>query len=416
MNDRGQMQILGDQSAKVTDEMYDDLGAGIGSSFPVLSYRGSRWRIRQGLKEELLLDENGKMVEEISVCLVKVPANKSKRYWIGGFKNDRRPPDCSSNDSIRPLPTIIPPVQPKDWPVAQPTLCSQCYYDQFGTSIRQDGSAGKGKACGDYKRLAVKLYYPAMPPGFEDFEGQVILMQVPPDSLQAIKRYGDDLARERLAAAATVTYVGMVTNEKNVNYPKLTFRKGPKLEDDEVENIRYARMSEDTHRIINQEIAYLDPGAITYDNSDNPEENVQSTDVQEEPVQPPPRAPRPAGMPPAPGARGVAPAAQTRALAPPNQPAARAIPPRPTGTPTSAPRPASPTTAPDRIIPDRTKPTGGINEAVRKPSAPPPSARTVRTAPPPREPAVEEAPLAEGVEDELDSAFTVLGQKGIIEE
>ena len=46
-------QILGDQDPNVTDDMYDDLGGGIASSFPVISYRNSRWRIRWQGAEEL---------------------------------------------------------------------------------------------------------------------------------------------------------------------------------------------------------------------------------------------------------------------------------------------------------------------------------------------------------------------------
>lgn len=447
MNDQTQQgQILGDQDPNVTDDMYDDIGAGIASSFPVISYRNSRWRVRWQGNEELLVDQQNRPVEEIGVCLVKVPNHKSKRYWINGYKQDNRPPDCWSNDSVKPHPTVIPPAQPTGWPVARPTTCAECYWDQFNTSMRQDGSVGKGKACADYKRCVVKVYYPTMPPGFEQAEGMLFLMQVPPDSLQAIKKYGEELARSRLAAAATVTFVGLVIDDQKVSYPKLTFRKGPALSTDEIEQIKYARGSDDAARILNEEIAFLDPQAIAYGPEQGEEQgfdaqvhpgytqqpNVQQPNVQPRPVVQPQvaqptirqRAPSsPVQQPPMRPAGGIPPQPQ-RAATPQPSPGARAMPPQPPVAPAAraidsrmAPQP-QPRNVQSQPVQSR---PGTINTAVNRPAPPPPSTRTVRPTLPPVEQAVEEQQQPEygtatEVEDELDRSFGDLQARGIIEQ
>lgn len=459
MNDQTQQgQILGDQDPTVTDDMYDDLGAGIASSFPVISYRNSRWRVRWQGNEELLVDQQNRPVEEIGVCLVRVPNHKSKRYWIQGYKQDNRPPDCWSNDSVRPHPTVIPPAQPQNWPTPRPSTCAECYWDQFNTSQRQDGSVGKGKACADYKRCVVKVYYPQMPPGFEGADGMLFLMQVPPDSLQAIKKYGEALSKERLAAAATVTFVGLVIDDQKVSYPKLTFRKGPKLSTDEIEQIRYARGSDDAARILNEEIAFIDPGAITYgpeeqvndvDQGNAQQVNTQQPNPQPQPVVQPTvaqptvrqRAPSsPVQQPPIRPATGIPPQPQ-RAATPAPSPGARVMPPSPPNAPSA--RAIDPRMVPQpqprnvQSQPVQSRP-GTINTAVNRPAPPPPSTRTVRpTLPPaivnsneqPQEQYTQEQQYAEQqyaeqqteygtaaeVEDELDRSFGDLQKRGIIE-
>lgn len=408
-------QILGDQDPNVTEDMYDDIGGGISSSFPVISYRNSRWRVRWQGNEELLVDDKGRPVEEIGICLAKVPNHKSKRYWVGGYQTgSNKAPDCWSNDAIRPHPSLIPPAQPQGWPNPRPITCAECYWDQFGTSMRQDGSVGKGKACSDYKRCVVKIYYPQMPIGFEAAEGQLFLMQIPPDSLQALKKYGDDLARERLAAAATITFVGLVVNDKNVSYPKLAFRKGPKLSTEELEAIKYARGSIEATRILNEMPMADEAEAIAYAPEEAQEDTVQPVEVQPQPVQVRPAQPqaRPNGGAPAARATGMPPQ-PTRPAQPapsaPQQPSARAI--NPASASMQPNRPAQPRTNP---VP--TRQPGEINRAVNRPAAPPPSARPVRPALVAPEPVQEQEYMASEVEDELDKSFGDLAARGIIEQ
>lgn len=420
MNEQTQNgQILGDQDPNVTDDMYDDLGGGIASSFPVISYRSSRWRIRYGGNEELLVDQQGRPVDELGVCLVRVPNHKSKRYWINGYQQGNKAPDCWSNDAIRPHPTLPPPAQPQGWRNPTPTMCADCYWDQFNTALRQDGSVGKGKACADYKRCVVKIYYPDMPVGFEQLDGQLFLMQVPPDSLQTIKKYGEELTRERLAAAATITFVGLVVNDKNVSYPKLSFRKGPKLSSDEIENVRYLRGSIEATRILNEIPSGDEVAAVAYEpNGDGQEQEQQEQAPPPPPIQRvPPPAPRPAAPPvsrPAQATTGMPPA-------PPRAPAARPIAQQPVG------RPAAPPVrrmTPDEgvgIIRQESRQGGGINTAVNRPAAPPPSTRPVRPAlvSPPAQPTNVEEPeygTAGDVEDALDKSFGDLAARGIIEQ
>ena len=109
-----------DQSKLIDDSDYDDLGGGIRSSFPVISYRGAKWRLRYQGNEQVMVDQDGRLVQEIAVCLLKVPDHLSKRFYAGGWPGegqDRKPPDCWSNDGIRPDPSLTPPQQPDGRPL-----------------------------------------------------------------------------------------------------------------------------------------------------------------------------------------------------------------------------------------------------------------------------------------------------------
>ena len=356
-----------EQSKYATDEDRDDLGGGVRSSFPVISYRGSKWRLRYQGNEALMVDDRGIPVPEIAVCLLRVPDHLSKRYYAGGYPGegqDRKPPDCWSNDGIRPDPTLTPPQQPDGRPL--PATCARCYFDGIGSSVVKspDGRViKKTKACGDYKRVAVKLYYPQMLD--EEMANSPILLTVPAASLQNLKAYGKDLVRRKAHALARVTYIKL---DPDVSYGKQEFRPGPALADEEFLNVKALRNSEEVAGILREEMMeaaepIAEPGEVQT-------ENVQQAPVVRDVIDT--RAAPPAEQAPQATARAAQPA-PTRSPIP-----APTAPPLPTGAPLQGipqQRPL-PTAAP--IPAGRAVGQGSINSALRQPAAPPPSARVVQ--------------------------------------
>ena len=258
-----------EQSKLVGEDDVDDLAGGIRSSFPVISYRGSKWRLRYQGNEQLMVDDRGIPVPEIAVCIIKAPDHLSKRFYIGGYPGegqDRKPPDCYSNDGVRPDPSLTPPVQPDGRP--SPTSCARCYFDGIGSMVSQDGKK-KMKACGDYKRVAVKLYYPLVAP---ELENSPMLLTVPAASLQNLKAYGAQLKAAKVSALGRVTYIKL---DDDVSYGKQQFRPGPALSDDECINVKALRLGDEVAGILREEADGADPEPGV----------VQQDTVQSQPVQ-----------------------------------------------------------------------------------------------------------------------------------
>lgn len=362
MNDKWQQEEAwkqAEESALVRPEDFDDLGAGIPASFPIIGYRQSRWRLRWQGQEQVMVNEQGNKVDQIGVVLVKVPDHKSKRYWKDGYdEKSRKSPDCWSNDGARPEATINPTAggyQPDGRTL--PTSCSQCYWNEIGSMVSADGKK-KMKACGDYKRVAVKLVYPEVP--IEELRNAVMLLTVPAGSLKPLRLYGLDLKEHKKHASARVTFIGF---DDEAAFQKFTFNWGPPLGDEDVQWVQQVRNGDDVKAILAEESAVLDPGAaLTYAGELNGEE-------QQEPE--PPKQPAPTSQlkPREPKQTTQAPIKEE-----PKQ-----------GIPTiKYPPPGG------RPVPTQ----GGISGAMARPATPPQSARPVLVEPPQQEEAEERGDAA----------------------
>lgn len=371
------------ESSLVTDDDYDDLSAGIRLSFPVLSYRGQMWWLRYQKEELALVEEQGTPVKEIGVSFLKVPENNSKRYFANPYKQgESAAPTCWSDDGKKPHPTAMIPQQPDGRPM--PTLCSHCFMDVIGSANTNDKTI-RMKACGDYKRMAVRLVYPEygrvivqnkwgndlIP--LQDTMTLAMLLGVPAGSLKNLSSYGDELRREKVKAIARVTWVGFVPG---LSYPKLTFRYGQEFDDDTFLEMRALRNDPNTARILERDASMED--AVS-----EPIEDGNGQQAKIEPVQPKP-APIVAVTPPAPSNIPVP------------QPAK------------AAPVQADPTPIRPAIIPGGRpiKSVTPINTAIMQPSKPPTSLRPVIVEPPKEE----AAPT--GIEDEVDAMFNALKLDG----
>ena len=79
-------------------------------------------------------------------------------------------PDCFSLDGLKPAP---------EGKLVQASECAPCPLNQFGSDIKPDGSAGRGKACKNMRRIYVLLPGRSLP----------CRMTLPPTSLKAWTNY-----------------------------------------------------------------------------------------------------------------------------------------------------------------------------------------------------------------------------------
>lgn len=394
------------QTSLATADDYDDLGAGIRSSFPVLSYRGKNWWLWYQRQELALVDEQGAPVTEIGVSLLRIPPNLSKRYFSRPFRQgERGRPDCWSDDGKKPHPTAVIPDQPDGR--AKPTICAQCFMDTIGSATSADKTK-RMKACGDYKRAAVKLFHPMFGRQLlgNQWSDQLIdlaetselpmLLPIPTASLQNLKEYGKFLEANKAHAIARVTWIGFVVNEA---FPKLTFRHGAEFDDNTFLGLRELRNSDDTANILARE-------AATEDTASEPVEDVQHATTLDAPqAQTPIAAPtKPVTVNP--------PLVATAVAVPPPIPQ----PVKPVQVPPMTQAPPPPTPIRPAFVPGGRpiKPVAAINTAISKPATPPPSTRQVM------QPAQEQLPLdTEGREyneadipSEVDAMFQSLKLEG----
>ena len=193
----------------------DALLGGLGASFPILSIRGSKWRVKQGGDERVLLDTNGDPRPSLGLVILHSSPGRSKNYYVDAYKEgDDNPPTCFSNDGVYPDPTAEHP---------QSKTCALCEHNKYGSAITPQGT--KSFACKSSKRLAViaveELYRdePIIGP---------MLLRVPAASLT--KGVGSLQSFSQQAAqlgADPRQLVVRVAFDLDSDYPKITFT--PKL-------------------------------------------------------------------------------------------------------------------------------------------------------------------------------------------
>jgi len=205
----------------------ETLGDGISTGFPVIRIRGSKWWISTGKDEEHRIP-----LEAIDVVILRAPAFASRAYYKG-YKGDRSKgerPLCSSLQGKRPDPGV---------PEPQSELCDLCprnktYTNDKGMQVRD---------CSNGKRLAVLPWF-----WTKDVLGKPLLrpclLRVPGASLQALKAYGDTLARSGVPYYALLTRISF---EQKKEYPKMIFayNNEVQMDDDSAVIIDQMRESSD---------------------------------------------------------------------------------------------------------------------------------------------------------------------------
>jgi hypothetical protein len=186
----------------------DDLAQGVGGGFSVVSFRGSKWRVKHGGEETLITNtETQEAVPSIQVVLLRANRAVSKNFYEGKYvEGSTDNPTCWSVDGVKPDAAVPVPVNP---------VCASCPKNVFGSRMTDDGR--KAKACGDSRRLAV---VPANDLANEAYGGPMLL-RVPAASLGDLAQYGKVMKAKGFPYNTVVTRVGF---DNDVSYPKLVFK------------------------------------------------------------------------------------------------------------------------------------------------------------------------------------------------
>lgn len=257
------------QGAFDIDALAGDLYEGVSGGFAVVSFRGSKWRIKHGGEERPILKDD-EPVPSLECVLIKASKSVSKIFYAEGYEEgDDSAPDCWSIDGIRPDSASAN---------IQSETCAACPNNVWGSKISPQGK--KTKKCGDNRRVAVA------PLGDITNEalGGPMLLRVPAASLADLATYGKGMAAKGFPYNAIGTRIGF---DLDASYPKLTFRPIRKLNNDELAEVAGHFQGESLANILDvpQEIAAAPAPAVKEPPKPQP---AVSTEFEEE--EPPPPA------------------------------------------------------------------------------------------------------------------------------
>lgn len=182
----------------------DDLSAGVGRGFPVLSIKGKVFHLTRG-DEKTLITKPGAEDEPaaaIEVVILKSNPALSKTYYAEGYvEGSVEKPTCYSNDGLAPAADAQEP---------QAKKCATCAHNQWGSKITDAGK--KVKACADVRRLAVAPLGQLNDP---------MLLRVPAASLPALAELGQFCKKRGQKYNTVGTKIGF---DYSVAHPALTFK------------------------------------------------------------------------------------------------------------------------------------------------------------------------------------------------
>ena len=172
-------------------------GLSSGQSFPRISIKASRFRIKEGDTETVLDSTN------LDVVIVGANPRLSKTWYAAQWSKDSEPtaPDCFSLDGVSPDPESADP---------QNDLCASCPQNAWGSKVTPTGQ--QVKACSDNKRLAVV--------SADDPSGPVYLLSVTPAALKGLNQYQKELSVRGIPPEIVKTRVSFDTD---ASFPKLMF-------------------------------------------------------------------------------------------------------------------------------------------------------------------------------------------------
>lgn len=175
-----------------------DDGVG-GTPWVRITYKAKEWAIKDGAKTiplpPRIIDGRPEVNPNLDIVILKAAGHLSKRWYAKGWaEGDNNPPDCWSTKGFKPDANVKTPQD-------EGKGCLNCRWNAFGS---KEGS--KGKACSDYKNLAV------VPVG--DIENVALrgpmMLPVPPNSLKTLSHYQAKLEGVQFHYAQVHTRVNWV--------------------------------------------------------------------------------------------------------------------------------------------------------------------------------------------------------------
>lgn len=239
------------QSAVGNAEATKEFSGGVQSGFPVVSYRGGTWRVRQAGEEQVYVDTEGDAIQSIRTVMIQSNECPSKTYYEGKYKEgDSSKPQCWSANGKTPDADVPNPVNP---------ACASCPMNVWGSRTTEQGN--KTRACQDVRRCAITFEHEleAVANGQKTLdELPVMLLRIPPASLNPLKDYAVKvLGPKGLPVYVLITKVGFDTA---VAYPKLTFKGERFLSETEFGIVEGLRDSDMVRRILDTSAEHATEG------------------------------------------------------------------------------------------------------------------------------------------------------------
>ncbi len=224
-----------------------EFSGGVHSGFPIISYRGRTWRVRQGGEEQVYLNDDGDAVQSVELVLIQSSEFLAKTYYKGKYaEGDTTKPDCWSGSGIKPDTDVPNPVN---------AACQSCPMNVWGSKTTDEGK--KTRACQDVRRCVVVFLHEleAFDRGEKPVDDiPVMLLRIPPASLNPLKEYAIvKLEPKGLAPYMLSTKVGF---DIEVSYPKLSFKASRFLNANEFGAVEGLRDSAAVKRILDTSSEY----------------------------------------------------------------------------------------------------------------------------------------------------------------
>jgi hypothetical protein len=214
----------------------DELVGGVSAGYPVLSFKGKTWSLREGGTANIIMkeDDEDEVATSLELVIVKANPHLSKVYYETGYtEGSDAKPTCYSNNGTTPASDATEP---------QSATCALCPHNAWGSRISENGS--KGKACSDSRRVAVAAAGDL---------GRPMLLRIPAATLKDRAGYAQMLTQRNAPYQAVVTKVGF---DPTVAHPKLTFKAVRWLSAEE-----FAEVSDVMKSDLVRQIAGLDEAA-----------------------------------------------------------------------------------------------------------------------------------------------------------
>lgn len=193
----------------VTDQSEFDVKINTGPSFPMLSCRQGRWRVRAGDEEQVLKTPDGKHnLSAVGAVVIGANQGTYKAFYEKPFDpnaDKAEAPRCWSSNGEAPSQFVTNPIS---------KLCANCPKNAFGSKITEKGT--KAKACSDSKRLLILPYHDET--GVSDI---VHMVNMPVMSLKNWALYIAALKKHSVPVSAVVTAFSL---DEDVDYPLMKFR------------------------------------------------------------------------------------------------------------------------------------------------------------------------------------------------
>jgi len=194
--------------------------SGEGRMFPEIGINGARWRLRPVDGDENVLNSFN-----IQFALIAANPAKSKTFYLKKYDPDGEslPPDCASDDGIRPNDRVEQP---------QSASCANCPHNVWGSAINEV-SGKKNKRCKDSKRVAVMLV--------GDPDAQIFAWRLSPMNMLAFADAIKDAVRQNINLDRVVFDASF---DAKSNYPRVVFKIARPMTSEELQAATALRQSE----------------------------------------------------------------------------------------------------------------------------------------------------------------------------